>query len=335
MQDRLLFLISTPRSGSTLLMRILNATSQIYSRPESHIFPALAHLGFYETVEKAPYDQLQAQDAIRDFVQELPNGEETYYEACRAYSDCLLSNMLAVASNGEKYYLEKTPANALVLPFLTKIYPTAKYIVLTRHPAAIFASYANSFFDGDYQAALAFNPILSRYVPAIANFLRQKEVSFAHVSYEQLSTNPTEVLQQISSYLEIPYEPQALNYKSATVSKGLGDPIGVDKHERPVATSIHKWAQELASDKTKLDTVTTQLKWVSSDDLSTWGYPIENLWEPMKSVDSSAYQSAKKDMNRYGLTRKALVWLRKDIHNRSLGNMVKRVRYYCDVLLRG
>ena len=162
MENKLIFLISTPRSGSTLLMRVMNATSYIYSRPEPHLIPPLAHLGFWETVEKAPYDQLQSQQAIREIVECLPLGDKGYFDACRAYTDSIYSQLFqAEASSKNLYFLDKTPANALVLPFLTKLYPKARYIVLTRHPAAIFSSYAESFFDGDYDAAVNFNPILS------------------------------------------------------------------------------------------------------------------------------------------------------------------------------
>ena len=56
----------------------------------------------------------------------------------------------------------------LVLDFIARIYPTAKYVVLTRHPLAIFSSYAESFFAGDYKAAHDYNPIVERYVPALA-----------------------------------------------------------------------------------------------------------------------------------------------------------------------
>ena len=61
---------------------------------------------------------------------------------------------------------------------------------LTRHPRSIFASYANSFFDGDYKAAVDFNPILSRYIPAMAAELRNPSVPLIHVSYEQLFPIP-------------------------------------------------------------------------------------------------------------------------------------------------
>ncbi|RZO53079.1 MAG: hypothetical protein EVA89_29835, partial [Sandaracinaceae bacterium] len=55
MKDRLLFLISTPRSGSTLMQRMLSSHSEIYTHPEPHLMTPLAHLGYYDKVDKAPY----------------------------------------------------------------------------------------------------------------------------------------------------------------------------------------------------------------------------------------------------------------------------------------
>ena len=132
--------------------------------------PALAHLGFWETVEKAPFDQLQAQMAMRELVKAFPNQDADYYEACRAYCDSLYGKMFDITkpegNTDIRYFLDKTPANALVLPFLTKVYPNAKYIFLTRHPGAIFASYANSFFDGitrQQWTSIQFVPLYTRY----------------------------------------------------------------------------------------------------------------------------------------------------------------------------
>jgi hypothetical protein len=52
-----------------------------------------------------------------------------------------------LSTSESSYFLDKTTANALVLPFLQRLYPDAKYVVLTRHPLAVFSSYANSFFN--------------------------------------------------------------------------------------------------------------------------------------------------------------------------------------------
>ena len=56
MQDRLVFLIGSPRSGSTLLSRVLGAHSAIFAPEEPHLITPLAHLGYYDAVEEAPYD---------------------------------------------------------------------------------------------------------------------------------------------------------------------------------------------------------------------------------------------------------------------------------------
>lgn len=334
-QDRLVFLISTPRSGSTLLMRILNATSAVYSRPEPHILPALAHLGFWGRVDKAPYDQLQAQQALRGFVADLPGGDDDYYAACRAYLDVLYGRMLSTAPDGERYFLDKTPANALVLPFLQHVYPNARYIVLTRHPAAIFASYAKSFFDGDYDVAARFNPILERYIPVMARFLRERPCPTLHVTYENVASQPEVELKRISEFLGIPYEPDALDYQRKEVAEGLGDPIGVKQHSRPVTSSIAKWAAEFAADSAKYDIVAKQLAGIHPDDLATWGTPVDTLWEPMKAADPSKWAPKKKKWDRYAFQRRLLVWLRRDITNKPWGKLITKVRFYCDVLLRG
>ena len=51
METNLLFVIGPPRSGSTLLMRMLSSHSAIYSRAEPHLLTPLAHLGYYDYLD--------------------------------------------------------------------------------------------------------------------------------------------------------------------------------------------------------------------------------------------------------------------------------------------
>src|SRR5262249_19985389 len=166
MQDRLIFLIGSPRSGSTLTARMLGAHSAVDAPPETHLLTPLAHLGFYANVERAPYDPIITRQAAHELVRLLPGGEDDHLAPLRACSDAIYERLLA--ASGRAMLLEKTPAYALVLDFLAKLYPKAKYLVLTRHPLAIWSSYVESFFDGDHEAAHYNNPLLERYVPAIA-----------------------------------------------------------------------------------------------------------------------------------------------------------------------
>lgn len=328
--SRLIFLLSAPRSGSTLLMRILNATEQISSRSEPHLIPPLAHLGYWNCVDLAPYDQLQAQTAIREYLASLPQGDELYYKACRAYSDTLYSSM--IEQGGTQYFLDKTPANSLVFPFLQKLYPKARFIILTRHPAAIFASYVESFFDGDVHAAHAFNPILSRYIPALAAGLEQPPEKLLHVSYEHLVQHPTEELQRISAFLDIPVQEQALEYNRASVDKGFGDPLGVAQNKRPVTSSLHRWVDLFHAQPHAKQILEQQLKHISDAELAWFGTSFASLWDAMAEKSQG---SPKRKLNRFLWERRLLIALRKNIHTRPHGAWVQSIRRMCDILLRG
>ncbi len=336
MMDRILFVIGTPRSGSTMLERMLSSHSQIYGRPEPHIVTPLAYLGYWDKVDKAPYDHILAAQAQKEFVGDLPGGEKDYYEACRAYLDILYGRMLDTAEGGERYFLDKTPAYGLVVDFLSKVYPNAHYIVLTRHPIAIFSSFANSFFDGDYEEAYRYNPILNRYVPVMAKFLREKSVPLIHVQYEQIVKNPAEELGKMFSFLDLPMEQEAVEYgKHEHVGGGLGDPISVAKYSKPMTKSIVKWANELAADQSKLAIVQDMVGKLDPDDLATWGYPVETLWEPLENVGEDVSPPKKPGFSMYRLQRKAIVKLRGMVQKSSfLRGTLSKARLFCDVLLR-
>lgn len=338
MESRLLFVIGPPRSGTTLLMRMLSAHSKIYSRAEPHLLTPLAHLGYYDTVDAASFDHLQAAQAVREFVAELPGGEQDYLDACRAYTDILYGRMLAARGRGKPFFLDKTPANALVLPFITKLYPRARYVVLTRHPAAIFSSYANSFFDGDYDAARRFNPILNRYVPAMARLLRERPVALVHVEYEQLVAAPEANMRRVCGFLGLDFEPEMIEYGAqAFDSTGLGDPLSVNRHTHPVTESVDKWASELANDPAKLQCVRDMIATIDDRDLDTWGFPRAAFFLPVERV---AHNGAPRIeplpfFDRFRIERKLLVLLRRNIHRNAFGKLVKHTRMLCDVLLRG
>src|SRR5256712_8718270 len=277
MQDRLIFLIGAPRSGTTLLARMMGAHSAIYQRAEPHLITPIAHLGFYGSVQKAPYDPVNAEQAIHELVADLPRGEEDYLDALRAYTDTLYGRMLATAPS-KRFFLDKTPAYALVLPFLTKLYPRAHFVVLTRHPLAVLSSWVESFFDGDYQVALEHNPVLARYVPALARMLRERAVPFVHVRYEELVREPEANFRRICEHLDIPFEAAAIEYgEHGDAPKGLGDPTGVAQHTRPVTSSISKWAAEIAAQPERLVLVSRLIEELGPAHLQALRYPREKI----------------------------------------------------------
>jgi hypothetical protein len=331
------FLISAPRSGSTLLARMLGSHSAIFAPAEPHLMPPLAHLGFHERVDAAPYDPVITQQGLRSFVALLPGGEADWLAALRRATDYLYER--ALTDSGRSLFLDKTPAYALVLDFLTQLYPDARYLVLTRHPMAIWSSCVDSFFDGDAAAAHARNPVLERYVPAITRLLRERPVALVHVRYEALVADPEAGLREICAFLSLPYEPAMIEYGRAeearpTAPRGLGDPITVNRETRPTTRSVAKWADALRSDPLRLAQCRAIAERLEDADLALWGTPGPELRRALAELAPTGAGPTRPPLTRYSLERRLLVRLRRNIHRNAFGRQVRRIRLLCDVLLR-
>jgi hypothetical protein len=336
-RDRLVFLIGAPRSGSTLLARMLGSHPAIFAPPEPHLMPPLAHLGFHERVDQAPYDPVITQQALRSFVALLPGGESDWLAALRRATDHLYER--ALAGSGRRLFLDKTPAYALVLDFLVKLHPDARYLVLTRHPLAVWSSYVESFFDGDAAAAHARNPLLERYVPAIARFLRERPVPLHHVRYEALVAEPEPALRAICAHLGVGFEPGMIEYgrteeAAPRAGRGTGDPVTVNRESRPTTRSVGKWAEALAADPALLAQCREIVERLSDEDLAVWDAPGPELRKRLAELTPAGSAPSRSQLTRYALERRLLVRLRRNIHTNAFGRWVRRVRTLCDVLLR-
>lgn len=339
MQDRLVFLIAPPRSGSTLLARMLGAHSRVHAPAEPHLITPLAHLGYYARVERAAYDPIIAEGGIREVVRALPRGEDDYLDALRACTDAIYAGLLAGTGSGATHLLDKTPAYALVLDFLAKLYPEARYVVLTRHPFATWASFVESFFDGDHEAAHRHNPLLERYVPAIARFLRERPVPLHALRYEELVSDPARHCEALCAFLELPYEPGMIDYgthaPATGTARGLGDPITVGRQTRPTTDSLARWAADWAGRPDKVAQAEGILARLSDADLATWGVERKTLRDELRAIPAEGgRRRRRRPLTRYTLERRILVLLRRNIHHNALGRLVRKVRAACDVLLR-
>lgn len=336
-EDKLVFLIGAPRSGSTLLTRMLGAHSKIHAPAEPHVLTPLAHLGFYDSVEKAPYDPVIARAGIREVVADMPNGEADYLQSLRAYTDAIYDKLLA--PSGRELLLDKTPAYALVLDFAARLYPNAKFVVLTRHPLAVWSSFVTSFFDGDHEVAHNHNPLMERYVPAIARFLRERPVDLHHVRYEEMVSDPEAHMEKLCAYLEVPFEPGMVNYgdqagSSKSATRGLGDPMTVAKESRPTTASLAKWARDMTGRPDKVAQCEEILSALLDEDLETWGVTRKEVQAQLSDIDLQGQPQKRPKATRHTLERKLLVMLRRNIHHNALGKLVKQVRNICNVLLR-
>ncbi|MFP6640282.1 MAG: sulfotransferase [Myxococcota bacterium] len=336
MQDQLVFIIGPPRSGSTLLARMLGAHSQICAPAEPHLLTPLAHLGYYERVDQAAYDPIISQLGLRELVAQLPGGEAEYLEALRSYSDRLYRGLLVGSS--ANLLLDKTPAYALILDFAVRLYPRARYVVLTRHPMAIWSSVIDSFFDGDHEMAHRHNPIIERYVPAIARFLRDRPAPIHPVRYEELVNAPEDHMRSLCTFLDIKFEPAMVNYgegqSAASAARGLGDPMKVASETRPTTGSLAKWTEALTGRPDRIAQCQEILASLDDLDLETWSYSRQEIQHQLAAVDPAGPRAIGPKLSRHVLERKLMLAARRRVGDNRLGRAVRRVRKVCDLLLR-
>jgi hypothetical protein len=139
--DRPVFIVSSPRSGSTLLFETLsNAPGLATIGGESH--------GLMESIPQISpaargweSNRLTAADAEPSTVALL---RERFRAALR-YRDG------APATAAPVRMLEKTPKNALRIPFLTAAFPEAQFIYLYRDPRPTLASMLEAWSSGGFR----------------------------------------------------------------------------------------------------------------------------------------------------------------------------------------
>ncbi len=139
------FIVSTPRSGSTLLFEQLIRLDNIWSiGGESHvIFREFPHLRF----ENNKYDSACLSKHHADSQTSLLFKLATY-SMLKNNRDQRLINM-STAHHKQGLFLEKTPRNALNIPFLIEAFPNAKFIYLYREPKQNVASIIEAWKMGE------------------------------------------------------------------------------------------------------------------------------------------------------------------------------------------
>ncbi|MER6349987.1 sulfotransferase family protein [Streptomyces sp. NPDC001595] len=195
------FVLSSVRSGSTLLRVLLNSHSRIRAPHEMHL----------RTVHVAMSRDFTA-DAMRELRLDRQELEHVLW-------DRVLH--LELTRSGKDHIVDKTPANTLIWPRLHRCWPDARYIVLLRHPAAVIASLTRRRTDPDHRAIRA-------EVLDYAEKLEEARTRLdAHViTYEELTADPERVTRGLCDHLGVPWEPTMLDYGTqdhGTFRPQLGD----------------------------------------------------------------------------------------------------------------
>ena len=142
-----IFLFSIPRSGSTLLQRMLAGHPEISTVSEPWILLPLVY-SQKQTGQLSNYSHRNSQLGINDVINQLPQKERDYNLAIRSMSDHIYEKLCL---NNEKYFLDKTPRYHLIAQEIISIYPDAKFIFLFRNPLDVYASVMTTWGDNSFK----------------------------------------------------------------------------------------------------------------------------------------------------------------------------------------
>ncbi|MEQ1494063.1 MAG: sulfotransferase, partial [Terricaulis sp.] len=138
--DRPIFIVNPPRSGSSLLFETLAQAPNLYTvGGESHqIVEGVRGLG----IPAANFDSncLDESNARPEIVAVLRD----------RFEQQLRNRDNAPPGAGRIRMLEKTPKNALRIPFLAKVFPEARFIYLYRDPRQVLSSMMEGWESGKF-----------------------------------------------------------------------------------------------------------------------------------------------------------------------------------------
>lgn len=194
-----IFIVSLPRSGSTLVEQILASHSLIEGTEELHDIERIA-LAMAPNGETGSWlDVLPT--LSREKAQELG---DHYVDATRRFR---FSN--------RPYFTDKMPSNWVFLGLIQTILPNAKIIDVRRHPMGCgFANFSQHFnwginFSYDLEHIAEF---YATYLQQMAHFDATLPGRIHHITYEALIHDTESEVRRLLDYVDLPFEENCLRF---------------------------------------------------------------------------------------------------------------------------
>jgi hypothetical protein len=274
-----LFLLSLPRSGSTLVQRVLAAHEQIATAPETWLLlPQIYALR--EEGAFAEYGHTPASRAIREFAERLPNGRADYDEELRRFALALY----AKASRGKgRYFLDKTPRYHFIAQELFELFPEAKVVFLWRNPLAVVASITETWGRGRWNVGRWHDDLFDGVANLVAAYEAHADLAHA-VRYEDLVGDPSEAWGGLFAYLDLTFDPSLLTeFPSVDLDARMGDQTGTKRYRSLSTEPLERWKATLRTPVRKRWSK-GYLRWIGEERLAVMGYDLDGLIRELEAV---------------------------------------------------
>jgi len=227
----IIFILSSPRSGSTLLRVMLAGHSSLFSPPELHLLP-------FDTM-KERHEQLKLSylgEGLQKAFMEVNNldatASQTLIEDLKSQNLSIQQVYAMLQENiAPRLLVDKSPSYAINRTILERseaIFANSKYIYLVRHPYSVIESFVRMRMQklaglGDENPYRVAEQVWTKSNQNILDFLSGLEPQRQHqIRYEDLVKQPEPVLSQLCEFLNIDFEPELLQpYQGERMTGGV------------------------------------------------------------------------------------------------------------------
>lgn len=238
-----IFVVGQPRTGTTLVERIITSHSQVHSAGELQQFS----LGFRRLSSYREPKRFSAELIKKAADLDGEKLGENYIKTTRKMR------------GDTPRFVDKLPSNYLYIPLILKALPNAKIVHVVRNPMdACFASFKQLFADAyphSYeQKEMARHH--ARYRKLMATWRERFSGKFFDISYEETARNLEPNARRLIEYLDLPWEDACLNFhqQAGAVSTASAAQIREPAHTR----SIGRWKQYKQQLAPMLETLATE-----------------------------------------------------------------------------
>lgn len=226
---KLLFLVSLPRSGSTMVQAVLSNHRAIATSSEPWVQLLVAPY-VHSDQFSASFDWGLTSDAVGT-LQSTVNLLQLAQDRVRSVANDYYESFNEDGSVA--YFLDKTPRYYCMLSNLFEAYPEAKFLVLRRHPVSVLASiYKTWLIDKRFEKVYDYTTDFFDGQRLMDEFLHNNGESerVMEVNYEDLLAAPKPAFDSIFKWLDLEFSEALLDYSGNGSYQGkYGDPTGVQR----------------------------------------------------------------------------------------------------------
>jgi len=227
-QEAPIFIVGMPRTGTTLVERIVGQGEGIRSAEETNDFTLAFSSVINDYIASNPDRNLNPLSAAL---------EVNYSEIARKYQE----NMLGMLGKADRY-MDKTPFNFLYCGLIKKAFPKARILHLVRDPMDTCFAVFKTLFDMAYLYSYDLEELADYYIGyrrLMDHWHALMPGAILDVRYEDLVSDPLDISKRIAEYVGFEWSSELIEIQNLTGQSSTASAMQI---REPIYTSsVNRW----------------------------------------------------------------------------------------------